>query len=165
MTERRNSQKGVTLLELIVSMAIVAMIGTGVVALINYEVKSTATARACVTASHEIEKAARWISQDGMMAENTNIADSTQLVNNLDLNWIERYEFTNIPHSCSYYLNGTDLYRDYDGVVSTVAQNISGIEFSKDGDLLSVSICCTPPWIGQSRTVEKTYRIYLRTAN
>ena len=99
------------------------------------------------------------------MAETTNIADSVQLVNNLDLDWVERYEFTNVPHSSSYYLDGKDLYRNYDGAVSRVAQNISEIEFSKDGDILKVTICCTPPWIGQSRTVEKTYRVYLRTAN
>ena len=161
----RNSQKGMTVLELMVGIAIVAMIGLGVVALINYEIKTSATARACVTVAHEIEQAARIISQDGMMAEETNIAESTQLVDNLDLNWVERYEFLNIPHSSSYYLNGTDLCRNYDGKVSTIAQNISDLEFSKDGNLLTVTIRCTPPWIGQSRTVEKTYCVYLRTAN
>ena len=161
----RNSQKGMTLLEMIAGVAIVAMIGIGVVAFINYQVKSTATARASVTVSHEIEKAARLISQDGMMAEYTNITESAQLVDTLDMNWIERYEFVNVPHSSSYYLDGTDLYRNYDGMVSRVAQNISEIEFSKDGDILNVTICCSPSWIGQDRTVEKTYRVYLRAAN
>ena len=148
------------MLETVAGVAIVAMISIGTVALINYEVKSTATARTSVTASHEIEKAACWITKDGMMAESTNITDST-----LEMNWIERYEFANAPHSSSYYLDGTDLCRNYDGIVTKVAQNISEVEFSRDSDVLNVSICCSPPWIGQDRTVTKTFCVYLRTAS
>ena len=161
----QGSEKGTTLLELVVGLTIVALIVIGVVGLINHEVKSTATARACVTTADEIESAARWLSQDGMMAENTNLVDDAQPVDNLILSWIERYEFVNVPHTCSYSWYDNELYRDYDGTVTTVARHISGIKFSKAGSLLTVSISCTPPWIGQNRTVEKTYRIYLRTAN
>ena len=160
----QKGQKGTTLLELLVGVAIVAMIGTGLVALIDHEVRSTAAARACVTAADEIENAARWISKDGMMAESSNLVDSVQPVHNLDISWIERYDFANVPHNCAYFLSDNELCRDYDGVVTTVARHISGIKFSQTDNLLTVKISCTPPWIGQSRTVEKTYRIYLRTA-
>lgn len=160
--EWQNNQKGTTLLELTIGLAIVALIGTGVVGLINHEVKSTATARACVTIADEIENAAYQISKDGMMAESSNLIESAESVDNLELSWIERYEFTNIPHACSYYLNGDELCRDYDGTVTTVARHISEIKFSQTGNLLRVSITCKPSWIGQSRTVEKTYSIYLR---
>ena len=163
MMKRQGSQKGMTLLEVTVGLAIVGMIGIGVLGLINHELKLTGTARACVTAAEEIKGAARWISQDAMMTESTNLVEGAQPANDLALNWIERYEFINVPHACSYSLCGTELCRDYDGTVTTVARHISGVKFSQAGNLLTVSITCTPPWIGQSRTVEKTYHIYLRT--
>ena len=65
MMKLQGSEKGATLLELVVGLTIVALIALGVVGLINHEVKSTATARACVTNANEIENAARWLSQDG----------------------------------------------------------------------------------------------------
>ena len=61
------------------------------------------------------------------------------------------------------FLEGTQLRRDYDGIVTTVARNISQIEFSQAGRLLTVSISCTPQW-WKSATVEKKYSVYLRTA-
>lgn len=165
MMKWQGSQKGATFLELTVGLAIVSMIGIGVVGLINHELTSTATARACVTTAHEIKHAARWVSQDVMMAESTNLVEDAQPADNLTLTWIERHDFLNIPHSCSYYLCGTELCRNYDGTVTTVARHISGVKFSQAGELLTVSISCTPPWYGQSQTVEKTYHVYLRTAN
>ena len=97
------------------------------------------------------------------MAESTGLVEGAHPADNITLTWIERWDFVNIPHSSSYYLEGTQLRRDYDGTVTTVAQDISNIEFSQTGRLLTVSISCTPRW-WNSATVEKTYRIYLRTA-
>jgi len=164
MMNRQTRQKGTTLLELMAVMAIGAMIMTGVVALIFQEYRGTATAKTSVTVAHEIGNAARWISQDGMMAENTNLVDGADPVDHLTLTWIERYDFANIPHSSSYTLLGTQLCRDYDGIVTTVARDISKIEFSQTGQLLTVSINCAPQWWVPEGTAQKTYRIYLRTA-
>lgn len=162
---RQDSQKGMTLLELVVGTAIIGIIALGTVALINHEVKGTAAARTSVTVGAEIREAARWLCRDGIMAETTNLVEGAQPADNLVLSWVERYECINVPHTCSYVLVGDELHRDYDGTVTTVARHISGIKFSQNGDVLTVSITCTPPWIGQNRTVEKTYRIYLRAAN
>ena len=161
----RASQKGTTILELTIGLAIAAMIGIGVVGLIDHEFKSTGATRACVTIAHEIKNAIRWISQDVMMAESTSLMGEAPAEDYLALAWVERYDFLNIPHSSKYHLYDTDLCREYDGTVTTVARHISAINFSQDNDLLTVSISCTPPWIGQNKTVDKTYRIYLRSAN
>ncbi len=162
MIKGQDRQKGTTLLELMVSMAITGMIVSGVVGLIFHEFRGTATAKTSITAAHEIGSAARWISQDGAMAENTNLVEGADPADRLDLTWIERREFADIPHSSSYYLEGTQLRRDYEGTVITVARDISKVEFSQTGYLLTVSIACTPQWWDAS-TIEKTYRIYLRT--
>ena len=97
------------------------------------------------------------------MAASTDLMEEADPVDHLTLTWIERYDFVNIPHSSSYSLEGTQLRRDYDGIVTIVARNISKIEFSQTGRLLTVSISCTPRW-WKSATVEKKYSIYLRTA-
>ena len=156
-------QKGMTLLELLAAMAITALIMVGALAVIFQEYGGTDIAKTKVTAAHEISNAARRISQDGMMAESTELVEGAAPVNQLTLNWIERYDFANIPHSSNYSLCGTELRRNYDGAEATVARNISKIGFSQSGDLLTVSISCTPQWWAPDRTVQKTYRIYLRT--
>ena len=162
----REKQKGFTLVELLASMAISAIIMLGVISLIYSEARGTAITRTSVTAGQEISYAARWLSQDGWMAESTNLVDGADPVDQLTLNWIERLEFVDIPHYSSYYLSGTQLLRDYDGAVKKVAGKISNIEFSQSGSLITVSIDCSPQWAGDSaKTVRKTYRIYLRAAN
>jgi len=161
MIKGQDKQKGATLLELLAAMAITALILTGVVGLIFQEFSGTATAKTSVTVAHEIGNAARWLSQDGMMAESTNLVEGAHPADNLTLTWIERRDFSDIPHSSSYYLEGAQLRREYDGTMTTVARDISKVEFSQAGNLLTVSISCTPRW-WNSATVEKTYRIYLR---
>jgi len=163
MMKGRAKQEGTTLLELLAGMAITAMIVGAIVGLIFQEWSGTATAKTSVTVAHEIRNAARWISQDGMMTESTDLVEGAQPVDHLTLTWIERYDFANIPHSSSYSLEDTQLRRDYDGIVTLAARNISKIEFSQTGRLLTVSISCTPQW-WKSATVEKRYSIYLRTA-
>ena len=155
-------QKGMALLELMAAMAIASMIMGGALALIFQEYSGTDIAKTSVTVAHEIGNAARWISQDGMMAESNDLVEGADPVNHLTLTWIERCDFADIPHSSSYYLEGTQLHRDYDGTVTTVARNISKIEFSQTGRLLTMSISCTPQWWAPDRTVQKTYRVYLR---
>ena len=159
---KQERQKGTTLLELLVALSIVALIMGGVVALIFQEYRGTNLAKTYVTTAHEIRRAAQWISQDMMMAESTDFVEGTEPTDNITLNWIEKSDFANLPHSSSYYLLDDQLQRNYDGTITTVAQNISMVNFSQKGRLVTVSISCTPRWWNPNNTVEKTYRIYLR---
>ena len=155
-------QKGMALLELMAAMAIASMIMGGALARIFQEYSGTDIAKTTVTAAHEIGNAARWISQDGMMAESNDLVEGADPVNHLTLTWVERCDFADIPHSSSYHLLDTQLQHNYDGTVTTVARDISKIEFSQTSRLLTVSISCTPQWWAPDRTVQKTYRVYLR---
>ncbi len=163
MISRQYGQKGMTLIELMVSLAITGMVVSGALGLIFHEFRGTAIAKTYVTAAHEIGNAARWISQDAMMTESSGLVDGAQPTDKITLTWIERYDFANIPHSSIYSLYGNELHRDYDGIITTVARNITGVEFSQIGNLLEVSISCTPQW-WNPKTVERTYSIYLRAA-
>ncbi|MFC1992589.1 prepilin-type N-terminal cleavage/methylation domain-containing protein [Chloroflexota bacterium] len=157
------NQKGLTLLELLLSMAVGAMITVGIVALISHEFKSTGTARTYVSAAHEISIAASKISQDVMMTESTDLVNGANSIDQVTLSWIENLEFSDIPHSCQYYLDGTQLIRAYDGNLSTVAKDISNVTFLQNDRVMTVSITCHPQW-WNSKSVERTYRIYLRPA-
>ncbi len=164
MMKGQTGQRGMTLLEFIVGMGVATIIMGGTLGLIFQEVRGTAVAKTSVTAAHEIGNAARRISQDVIMAGSTDLIDGAGPVDSLTLSWIEQYDFTNIPHSSSYTLVGTELRRDYDGTVTTVGRDISGIEFSQTGGLLTVSISVSPRWWAPRETVQKTYQVYLRAA-
>lgn len=161
MMNGRTGQRGATLLELLLGALISAVIVVGLVALISNEYRGSAVANTSITAAQEISMAARVLNEDGMMSESTSLTPGADPVDSLTMTWTDRSNFANLLHSSSYYLEGTDLRRDHNGSVMTVARDISGIEFSQDGDLLTVSISCTPQW-GTARTVSKTYRVYLR---
>jgi len=164
MMNEQTGQKGMTLLELIVAMAIAVLVMGGALEVLYQEYRGTGITKTYVTATHEIGNAARWISQDAMMAESTGLVEEADSVDNMTLTWVERYDYKNIPHSSSYYLLNNQLQRDYDGTVTTVARNICNIEFSQTGYLVTASISCMPKWWVPDRTVQKTYRIYLRAA-
>ncbi len=162
MMKVARGQRGTTLLELMVALVITVVVVGGTLSLIFQEYRGTAVAKTAVTAARQIGNAARSISQDGMMAETTDLVDGSPPVDTLTLNWVERYEFTNLSHSSSYFISGNQLRRDYDGTVTVVARDISSVEFSRSGRLISVTISSTPQWWGNETTVQKTYRIYPR---
>ena len=162
MMKRQAGQKGMTLLELMAAMAITTLLMGGAFSIIFQEFNGTDVAKTTVTAAHEISNAARRISQDGMMAESTDLTDGAPPTSYLTLSWIERHDFLNIPHSCSYSLWGDELRRNYDDTETTVARNISKVKFAQNGQLLTVSISCTPHWWIPERTITKTYNVYLR---
>jgi len=162
MIKRRVGERGTTLLELMLGLAVTGMIVCGVVGLIFQEYSGTANAKTRITAAHEIGNAVRVLSEDAAMTANTDLVEGAQPRDYVTLNWIQRQDFVDLPHSCSYWLDGSELRRNYDGTVTTVARNISSVKFSQTGRLLTVSICCTPQWWILDDAIEKTYRVYLR---
>jgi len=162
MMKGRTNQRGATLLEFLLGTTVSAMVVVGLVGLIIHEFRGSATANTSITAAQEISIVARVLNEDGMMSESTDLIQGAYYpVDSVMMTWTDQSGYANLPHYSSYYLEGTDLRRDYDGDVMTVAQNISSIEFSQDGRMMTVSICCTPQW-GTARTICETYRVYLR---
>ena len=164
MIHKLASQKGMTLLEMLVAMAISLLVMCGAVALILQEYKGTDIAKTTVTAAHEIRNAIQWISQDIMTAEVTDLSDVGGTLDSVAISWTDRTDFTDIPHSISYQLTNDSLQRNYDGILTTVARNISNVEFSQSGRLVTVTIECTPRQWNPEQTVKQTYQIYLRTS-
>ncbi|MFC1994506.1 hypothetical protein ACFLVI_04490 [Chloroflexota bacterium] len=160
MIKHQINQKGATLLEILAAMAVMVLIVNAAAMLIHVEINGTATAKTKVTTSYEIGNATRYITEDVTMAEVTNLVDGAQPIDFLDITWTDRYDLLNLAHSSGYFLVGTELCRNYDGNVTVVARDISGIEFSRTGRIITVSISCTPGWWGESETTQNTFRAY-----
>ncbi len=154
----RYGQSGFTLVELLAGLAVVAVMGSGAATLFFHETWSTATAKNAVATSLHMETVAGRIRKDAAMAASSDLIDGAAPVSQLTLRWTEWYELSGALHESTYWLSGTDLKRDYDGTVTTVAQNISSIAFSRSGDVVTLAIGSTPPWIARPE-VEQTFQI------
>ena len=161
MMRRQSRQKGYTLLEFIVALGLVGVMLPALVGLIWQEVRGTGIAKSTVTACSEMSNVSRRLSQDCMMAQSSDLVNEAAPVDQLTLTWMEWYQLTAAPHVSIYWLSGTDLKRDYDGVVTTVARNISSIAFSQTDRVITVRVTSTPPWF-PTKTMEETFRVRLR---
>jgi type II secretory pathway pseudopilin PulG len=158
---RRSRLKGFTGVELLVTLAIAGMIAGVSLPLFFHEIRGTATARVVTGAALATGSAGSWISADAKMAKASNLVDGAAPVSQLTLTWVEWYKLAGVPHSSTYTLSGTDLLRDYDGTVTIVARNISGIAFSQAGRVITLSVSATPP-VTPTQTIQRIFRVGLR---
>ena len=67
------------------------------------------------------------------------------------------------PHTAIYTLTGPALVRNHNGVETTVARYLSGVEFSISDDLISIKLTSAPGNGGVSKEV--TYNVWIRPYN
>ena len=154
-------QRGFLLLEMTTVLIIAAMLGAAAVALLFNELQGQARAKNGVAASVDLGYAGRQVSRDIFMAASSDLVDGAPPVNQLTLNWTEWYDLTGIARTVTYELSGSHLNRDYDGVVTTVARNISSIEFARTDRVIEVVVTSVPPWT-PARPTERSFRVKLR---
>lgn len=155
-------QKGFTMIELVASLGVTGMILTAAASFYFYEVRGVSTIKASVAASQDIGNAGRLISSDAMMAKSSDLVDGAASVDTLTLTWTEWYKLAATPHTSTYWLSGSELKRDYDGMVSTAARDISSIAFSQADRVITVVISATPS-TSPPHTFQQTFRAWLRT--
>ncbi len=163
----RNGEKGFTLIEILIVMAISAMLLSGLVTAIFQVLNVTKSTTTEITAYENIKNAAYRITQDVKKANTTNLVDGGAAVSSLTLNWTIWYDTNGnlIPngeaHSSQLTLSGTNLQRNYDGSISTIGRYISSVQFSRQGNMIAVSITASPD--GRTDTAERsTYYVYLQ---
>ena len=137
---RKTGQKGMTLIEVVIVVALVGLIGTVTSSATIQFTKVTSHGDDQLQALHDIRNAAYWISIDGHMAQSTDLPTDETVANSVTLQWTDYYAQADVPHTSSYTLSGTELERNYDGSVTTVAQYISSIEFSISNRTMTVTI-------------------------
>ncbi len=143
-----NSQQGMTMVELIVTVAIssiiVVFLGTAIYHIINISEYGNDE----FTALHEVQNAAYYFIKDGQEAKQA--VGGSQLVLTL-------YDNSTV----TYALVGTTLKRTSSGVQMTLARNISHVTFSVNNRLTTMSLTSTPP--GRNNVSENgTYMVNLR---
>jgi len=154
---RYAGQKGVMLLELLVAAGITAMIAAVLSSTVFQLVGVSERGSDRLKALHDLENVAHWINLDGGRAEASDLTPGAQPVDAVTLSWTEGDE----PHSVTYSFSGTNLQRNHNGKVSTVARYVSSVGFSLSDGLITVAMTSSPEgrW-GISK--DMTLKVWLR---
>jgi prepilin-type N-terminal cleavage/methylation domain-containing protein len=141
-------QKGVTLVELLIALAIsgiiVSFLGTAIYQIITV----TEYGNDRLTAMHELQNASHWFSLDGQGAITATGGDELALT-------------LSDSSSISYSLVGTELRRTAGSTRMTLARNITNASFSIKDRLITMSLTASPE--GRDGVSESgIYRVYLR---
>jgi len=146
-------QRGFTLPEMLITVAITGLIAVSVAGAIYQIITITNSGNARMIAIHELQNAGHWLSLDGQMASTASAGDG------LALTMPDDSPITSI----TYEVEDTQLLRTADGSQMVLAQNISGIAFSVEDRLITMTITSSPQgWANISE--EGTYKVYLRPA-
>lgn len=156
----KKSQKGFTLLEILLVLVVGGLLLVGVVNAIFQTTTITVERSTQITALEDIREVAAQVSKDIRMAATTN------LENGLTLAWTTWYDETGELNPVDYYISytppsGGELQRNYDGALTTVGSYISDIEFSQEVNIITMAITSSPR--GNAETAEqRTYQFYLQ---
>ncbi len=170
------SQKGFTLLEVLVMVAIGGVIIIGVLASYQQIVSATMRNNRQSTVVSDVSMAALRIHKDLFMAQDTDVPDDTTVEvtdsQSVGLTWFN-YVSTNFDdpadpppeggtsHTSDYSMTGTVLERSYDGGPATIiGRHVSYLSFTRNEGVITVEITSTvagPPV--QSETLKFTFHL------
>ncbi len=151
-------QYGMTLVEMLIALGISSVILAGLSAAIYTIMNTTGRGNDEITTLRDIQSASYWISNDAQMASGVQLIGGDP-TDNMTLQWNDSGGFS---HTSSYSLSGTELVRNLDDELSTVAWNVESVEFSVSNDLLTYTVVSTLPgrW---NVSQQVTGKVYLRT--
>jgi len=134
---RFSNQKGMMLIELVIGGSIAAAISAGLGFAVFQMLTVTDRSNDVISTVHDVQSAVYQISYDAKMAGSTDLVEGNPATDDVLLDWIDG---GGSAYFSRYYLSGTELLRDYNGSVTTVARYISSVEFTISGSNLNYSI-------------------------
>ena len=141
-------ERGFTLVELLITVAITGLIVSGLGTAIHQIITVPEYGNDTLTATHELQNVAHWFSLDGQRASTA--SGGSELVLTLP-----------DDSAIAYSLVGTELYRTAGGSNMTLAQNITGANFSVENRTITMTVTSSPQ--GRWDVSENgTYQVYLR---
>ena len=137
---KTHNQSGFTIVDILIATAIVSLLVGPLLALVSASIRIPAQDTASLRTSHSMQSGASSLSKDLQMAAATDLVDAAPPVSSVTLSWTDEYNSTGTYHSTTYSLSGTDLRRNYDGTITTVARSISDIDFSINSKVVTVAV-------------------------
>jgi prepilin-type N-terminal cleavage/methylation domain-containing protein len=164
MMKALTGQKGFTLLELLVVLAIEAVLLVVIVGVLSQTAQITMSTNPKIAALEDIQRVAGSIQSSIRMSGNYTTPVDGASSNALTLGW-DTYDANGVPlptHSYIYYtLSGGRLQRVYTTQTTYAGKYISNINFSRTVNILKVVITSSPE--GKAETAKQmTYQFYLR---
>ncbi|MBI3744910.1 MAG: type II secretion system protein [Chloroflexi bacterium] len=156
----RNRQRGVTLLELVLGIAITGIVMTLMVSALFQASANTQYQRGGLGSLDEIRRVLYAVTQDFMTATSTNLVDGAAGVATVTITTTD--PSSGATHTTAYARSGNTLNRTYDGAAGVVGRYVTGITFSRAGSVVSVTATSTAS--GAASAATSTWTVYLRPA-
>jgi len=157
-------QRGFTLLELLVGLAVGSVLLLAALLSINQILVSTGRSNSQVVVLDEVHRAALRIKKDIQAHTSANLTDLQY--GPTTFSWIDQTGF--VPpederdHNSIYSLSGTELVRTFDDTPGILGRHITSLSFTDNGTYVYVVITATsstfPP-----RSETLSFRVYQRT--
>lgn len=144
----KKGERGFTLVEMLIAVAIIGITVSVLGTTVYQAVTSTEYGNDRITAMHEVQNAAHWMSFDGQRASAASGGSELALT---------------IPDnpSVTYAVDGTELRRIAGDSQLTLAQNISALSFSVENRVITMTITSSPQ--GRHNVSEqRAYKVHLR---
>jgi prepilin-type N-terminal cleavage/methylation domain-containing protein len=154
-------QKGFTLVELLVALAVGTVILTGAAGAVYQLIKTTANTNSQVVVLDEINRVVLQLKKDLQSRESANISAGYDAIT---LHWVNQTAFEEeCPqvYSITYSLSDSNLMRTSDNTTSIVARQIESISYNGTEDYVDVVVTATSskfPY--KSKTL--SFRVYKR---
>ncbi len=136
-------QRGFTLIEVLVTLAVSSVLLTGAVLSIQQIMVTTSRNNSQVVVLDEVNRAALQFKKDLQSRDSANISADSHAIT---INWIDNASFapgSPQAYTASYGLSGTNLLRTGDNTTTIVARRINNISFSQNGVYINVAITAT----------------------
>jgi prepilin-type N-terminal cleavage/methylation domain-containing protein len=141
-------ERGYTLVETLIAIAITGFIVTILGLTVQQFVTVPEQGDNHVDALHAVQNAAHWVSLDGQTAKSATGGAGLDLT---------------LPDNSivSYNMSGNSLQRTFKGVSRTVAEDVSSVNFTIQGRVITMHITAAPDsrW---SISENQTYQVYMR---